>query len=198
MKRYELINWLIQNYGYTSYLEIGIDNPSNCHHKIDLPEECKTGVDPFKGHMNPPKFYALTSDDFFEQNDRTFDIVFVDGLHLGEQMARDVRNSLAVLNENGTIVCHDCNPYNSRLGGAERIPGLSWYGTVWQGWADLRSTEPDLYMRVILEDCGMGVIRRGSQKLYAGPYSTWGEWFDNRNEIQLPIDAGKLQAELST
>jgi predicted O-methyltransferase YrrM len=44
----------------------------------------------------------------FAKNTKKFDIVFVDGLHIEEQSTKDIHNALKVLNENGTIVVHDC------------------------------------------------------------------------------------------
>ena len=52
----------------------------------------------------------MTSDEFFEQNKEKFDIVFIDGLHHSEQVYKDILNSLNILNEDGTIICHDMNP----------------------------------------------------------------------------------------
>jgi hypothetical protein len=185
MKRYELINWFIKEYGYKSYLEIGIDVPSNCHNRIHC--EFKCGVDPNVGKTNPPNYYRTTSDEFFKLNDRTFDIGFIDGLHTKEQVIRDAVNLLAVLNADGTIIMHDCRPYNAKVASPTRVNCSSWYGTVYQGWALLRSTRSELDMHVITDDCGLGVIRWGSQKPYIGPYSTFREWADNQNEIMQNI-----------
>ncbi|MFA5217263.1 class I SAM-dependent methyltransferase [Sulfuricurvum sp.] len=186
MKRYELINWFIKEYGYKSYLEIGIDVPNNCHNRIKC--EFKCGVDPNVGQTNKPHYYRTTSDEFFKSNTYTYDIGFIDGLHTGEQVFKDVINLLSVLNDGGTIVMHDCRPYNETVAAPARVKGSSsWYGTVYQAWSLLRSTRPDLDMHVITDDCGLGVIMRGSQKLYTGPYSTFREWADNQNEIIQPL-----------
>ena len=55
-------------------------------------------------------YESLTSDEFFEQNTEVFDVIFIDGLHLSEQVYRDITNSLSCLSENGYIICHDMNP----------------------------------------------------------------------------------------
>ena len=52
----------------------------------------------------------MTSDEFFKQNEKRFDLIFIDGLHEANQVFRDVKNSLNYLNENGVILLHDCNP----------------------------------------------------------------------------------------
>lgn len=190
MKRSDVINWFIQKYGYTRYLEIGIDNPSANYDLIKIGH--RVGVDPNKNTT-----YRLTSDKFFEINEEQFDIGFVDGLHLRDQVIRDVENLLKCLSPNGTILMHDCHPYNHWVGGAEHQEGKSWYGTVWQAFAHLRATRPDLAMRTADCDCGIGIVRRGSQELYKGKYETWEDYEQNQDEIlQLisPYDLDKYYA----
>lgn len=176
MKRHELINWFIKRFGYARYLEIGVDNPSANFDYIQAAH--KVGVDPNKNTT-----HRCTSDQFFAANTDVFDIVFVDGLHLKDQALRDVENSLRVLSDNGTIIMHDCHPYNRYVGGPVHEPGKSWYGTVWQAFAHLRATRADLDMRVINTDCGLGVVRRGRQELYTGGYDTWEDYVAHQNEM---------------
>jgi hypothetical protein len=111
--------------------------------------------------------HVMTSDEFFKQNKKTYDIIFIDGLHEDAQVMKDVENSLKFLNENGTILLHDCTPKRE----SHQRPFDVWYGkgvwtgTVWKAFVRLRSTREDLYMKVIDCDYGVGIIRRGSQKL---------------------------------
>jgi len=104
MKRTALINYLIRKTRAKSYLEIGVWNGANFQ-EISCP--CKIGVDP---DPDSPATLNITSDDFFAGNKGKFDLIFIDGLHHADQVERDIINSLAVLNEGGTIVCHDMNP----------------------------------------------------------------------------------------
>ena len=95
MTRTDIINYLIRKYNYKSYLEIGLDTGVNYEH---IQCDSKESVDPFfkEDHKNsrdlqfdsdiPQRIkdlltYRLTSDCFFEQNTKTYDIIFVDGLH---------------------------------------------------------------------------------------------------------------------
>ena len=53
----------------------------------------------------------MTSDEFFAQNEGSFDVVFIDGLHEYAQVRADAINALAVLSERGYIAlfmicCH--------------------------------------------------------------------------------------------
>jgi len=155
MERYDIINKLIRKYGYKTYLEIGTQH-GNAFTKIDIPH--KVCVDPIKcfEHLT----YEMTSDDFFNQNKETFDIIFVDGLHTEEQCTIDINNSLKILNKGGTIVVHDCLPH------CEEFIQVCWNGTVFRSIIDLRYNNPNLSIFVVDTDHGCGVIQVGSQKLY--------------------------------
>ena len=179
MKRFDLINWLIERYHYTSYLEIGLDG-SKCYSQIEC--KSKMSIDPKKGATRKGKHYRMKSDAFFEDNKYNYDIIFVDGLHTGEQALKDVNNSLLFLNPGGTIVVHDCNPVSHAAAQDVKAIG-TWNGTVWKAFAHLRATREDLNMHVVNIDYGCGVIHRGNQKLYTGPYETYKDLVEHRNDI---------------
>ena len=82
-KRWELINTIIKNNNYSSYLEIGCFN-NECFDEIN--DIKKIGVDPLKGGT-----IRKTSDEFFRVNKEKFDIIFIDGLHEYKQIKRDKR-----------------------------------------------------------------------------------------------------------
>ena len=93
-----------------TYLEIGVETGytfNNVH------IQNKTGVDPLP-HFESEKLVVKTSDDYFENLDPNikFDIVFIDGLHQSEQVAKDINNSIHFLNENGKILLDDIIPLN--------------------------------------------------------------------------------------
>lgn len=145
-----------------------------------LVENC-FGVDP-----NPATGadFVMTSDEFFENHcDRDFDLIFIDGLHTGEQVARDIENSLKFLSPGGTIVLHDLNPPTAEIARSNPSGGSvsSWCGTSWKGFVQFRATRGDLEMYVVDTDWGCGVIRRGRQDLYAGPYENYQDLEDNRS-----------------
>lgn len=166
MKRTDIINHLIKKHNYRTYLEIGVRDPNGNFNRISI--EHKDGVDP-AGNCN----YPIPSDEFFAlikgHEDIKYDIIFIDGLHLEEQVDKDIQNSLKHLKGNGTIVMHDCNPptYQHQI---EKYDGVSaWNGTVWKSYVKLRLTDPNLKMYVIDTDWGVGVIQKGSQELFPQP-----------------------------
>jgi hypothetical protein len=180
--RWDIINYLVEQNKYKKYLEIGVqDYESNCR-KINT--EYKYAVDPApRGFCN----FIGTSDKFFEQHDINdkFDIVFIDGLHHSDQVVRDIENSLLVLSEGGSIVVHDCLP-EAEYQQVYEDNGLEWTGDVWKAMVFIKSTRPDLDVRVVDQDWGCGIIKFGKQELL--PYNkiedlNWPIFKKYRNEI---------------
>lgn len=161
MTRTEIINGLIEKNKYTSYLEIGVNTPAQPGYNwagIEIP--VKHGVDP-----NVESTYKMTSDEFFDNHiSQKYDIVFVDGLHLCEQVYRDIVNSLNNLNKNGIIVVHDCNPITEITQRRERASD-AWHGDVWKSIVQLRMENPNIDICTVDTDEGCGIIKKGSQKL---------------------------------
>jgi len=177
MERFEIIKHLIDVHHFKSYLEIGVRGRETLD-QIDL--AVVHGVDP-----NGQGDFAMTSDVFFaEVCNRSYDLIFIDGLHLAEQVKRDVENSLTHLSDNGIIVVHDCLPEEEWHQLREGVPGKPWNGDVWKAFASLRSERTDLEMYVIDTDWGCGIIRRGSQKLYQRPEEwSWDYFQEHRDEL---------------
>ncbi len=123
LERTQLINRLIRENKYKSYLEIGLGSGINFR-EVNCKQ--KVGVDPFQ-----PATFQMTSDYFFALNKETFDIVFVDGLHVAYQAEIDILNSLKVLRPGGVIVIHDCLPAKEERQLPERVT-KNWQGDVWK------------------------------------------------------------------
>jgi hypothetical protein len=157
--RTDLLNHLVETRGYRDYLEIGVRDRRQNFDRIRAPGR-KHGVDP--DPMRPIS-HRMTSDAFFAQTTDDYDLVFIDGLHVADQVERDVLGSLAHLRPNGSIVLHDVNPLTADAQSDDYDGKKHWNGTVWKAWVKLRATRPDLAMCVVDMDEGCGVIQRGSQ-----------------------------------
>jgi len=176
MNRTDIINAVAKKINAKSYLEIGVDNGINFG-KIGC--EYKVGVDPNPQISN---MLAMTSDEFFAQNEDNFDLIFIDGLHIHEQVYRDIVNSLDVLNLNGYIICHDMNPI---LEERQKTPwtGGDWNGDCWKAFVNLRRERIDLEMLTINTDEGVSIIKRGFQvPLNIEGELTYADLEKNRNE----------------
>ncbi len=152
--RFDIINKLINSKKFKSYLEIGCQSDINFS-KIKI--ENKVGVDPQSGGT-----LRMTSDEFFSQNKDTFDLIFIDGLHIHEQVLKDIDNSLNVLNENGVILLHDCLPAKIWH---QTIPQThsSWNGDVWKSIVQSRTRE-DIDTYTIKADQGLGLILKRTNR----------------------------------
>jgi len=97
-------------------------------------------------------------------NDVRFDVIFIDGLHLAEQVDRDIKNSLEYLKEDGFLVLHDCNPpteWHAREDYYyEDTPaGGYWNGTTWKAFQKWRYND-SVTSCCIDTDWGVGVISK--------------------------------------
>lgn len=183
-RRYELLNYLIIKNNYRGYLEIGVEDPARNYNAIVAP--IKMAVDP--NFIKFPKglSFSGTSDEFFEQNDRGFDLIFIDGSHEAGQVYRDVENSFRALLFGGTIVLHDCLPRNE----AEQIVPRQqdvWTGDVWKAFVRFREAHLFVKMRVVNMDMGMGIVSRsikchdfktGAKLTYKNFQTHYKEWLN--------------------
>ena len=162
VKRYDLLNHLIDTYGFINYLEIGVW-AGECIKNVKA--EHKDGVDPgiegnIDKHLPDECNYRISSDRFFELlegEDIKYDLIFIDGLHHSQQVKKDIENSLKHLQPHGMIMLHDCNPqtYESQV-----VPRMSstWHGDVWKAYVEFKHTHPQFKTYVVDTDCGCGII----------------------------------------
>jgi len=149
-KRDEVINFLIDLFGYEDYLEIGIQY-RQCWDFIECKN--KTGVEPIHPH-NDERILYMNSNEFFSTNQKMFDIIFIDGDHNYEQVILDIRNSKKYLKSGGCIVLHDTNPPDEE----HTNPYLN--GTVYKAICEIRS-ESGWDICTLDDDHGVCVIKEG-------------------------------------
>lgn len=172
--RSEIINFLLDSLDNedTKYLEIGVRNPEDNFNKICSVK--KISVDPGIEFKSNPVDYKMTSDIFFNNirdgnilsRDIKFDVIFIDGLHLAEQVERDINNSLDYISNDGFIVIHDCNPpteFHSRESFSYHLSPAQyfWNGTTWKAFFKFRQNT-ELYSCCINSDWGIGIISKNS------------------------------------
>jgi len=111
--------------------------------------------------------FQETSDSFFERGflDRLgvrFDLAFLDGMHLYEYLLRDFMNAERYMTKDGTVVMHDCLPFEPSMAERDRrnAKTRAWTGDVWKVIPILREFRPDL--EISLYDAaptGLTIIR---------------------------------------
>jgi len=152
--RFEIIQKIIDKKKYEDYLEIGCDKDSNFS-KIKVKN--KIGVDPLSGGN-----IKMTSNEFFKRNKIFFDCIFIDGLHVYEQVREDIRNSIKFLNPNGVIILHDCLPLKIWNQIVPKMYG-HWNGDVWKAIVEARTINYiDTY--TCKADHGLGMIFKRTNK----------------------------------
>ena len=200
MERYDVINRIVEKKNIGTYLEIGVRNPYECFHKINC--KSKWSVDPgYESGGDNQATYSYTSDDFFRELDNgnldlppyhKWDLIFIDGLHISDQVYRDFVNARNHLSEGGYMVFHDCNPPTHNHAREDYhdhdTPAEGWWnGTVWKAIQRIR-TEYDISMATVSSDFGVGVMRFHGELLprlphWVNPFYDFKKFDENRVEI---------------
>ena len=100
----------------------------------------------------------MTSDEFFKNNKKLFDVIFIDGLYEYVQVRKDAANALKILKSNGYIVFHDFLPGDWKMQHVPRMQS-NWNGDVWKAAVELNHAK-GLELQVVKIDQGMGVLRK--------------------------------------
>jgi hypothetical protein len=159
--RISLISFACKKYNLKKckYLEIGVfDN--EVFNAIPLLSENKIGVDPEKGGT-----HKMTSDIFFKNNLKKFDIIFIDGLHHYEQVFVDFNNSLKFLKEDGIIFIHDMLPKNSMEENIKNHNINSWTGDVWKLGVEMQYDKRFKFVIANI-DHGVGIVKKPTKVNY--------------------------------
>lgn len=210
--RTEILNFLLSRApGKTCYLEIGVRNPdANFNHVI---AGQKYSVDPGVEFKRNPVDFKLTSDEFFAamssgkvlSPDFRFDVIFIDGLHLAEQVDRDIVNALRFIKDDGFVVLHDCNPpteWHARENYRYRLTpaGNNWNGTTWKAFLKWR-TNASVHSCCIDSDWGVGILSKshpiGASIAPANPFFEFGDLVKNRKNYLNLIGFDELKALLT-
>lgn len=171
ISRTEVINYLISTLSReVTYLEIGVRNPNHNFNLINA--DIKYSVDPGLEFKENPVDFKVTSDEFFKSlrdnkilsKDIKFDIIFIDGLHLANQVNKDIENALKFIREDGYIVLHDCNPPTEWHSREEyRYPFTPaqgyWNGTTWKAFFKYRK-DVNLKSCCVDSDWGIGILSK--------------------------------------
>jgi tetratricopeptide (TPR) repeat protein len=155
-----------------SYVEIGLGHGRSL--ALAGPATKAVGIDPYQGFWDnlnyvcphgPAALFPLTSDYFFASHDLrkvigqdTFDLAFIDGLHLFEQALKDFINLERYARKDSVILIHDCLPIAPIVAERDRCTGF-WTGDVWRIIPCLKTFRPDLKIATIpTKPSGLGVV----------------------------------------
>lgn len=199
MMRWDIINHLIKENGYKTYLEIGYYKGWSFD-RVECEEKWAVDPNPSKdtdeeqwnsadGPMNLSRssstndgekgarflLWKETSDKFFSSIAERWkwDIIFIDGLHESRQVNRDIQNALKHLSPGGTIVMHDCNPSSYEMTTTGTALG-EWTGDTYKSFIKARNKYRSThYMYVVDTDYGVGVIKQRENPIGAEICIMW-------------------------
>lgn len=179
MTRTEIINNLIKEKKYESYLEIGLGDGRNFR---GIQCRYKAGIDPAFATKSP--IYGITSDDFFkdcEDHFDKFDLIFIDGLHHADQVEKDIVNAWNCLNSGGAILIHDIHPKDEAMTLVPRQQKI-WTGDVFKAWYGFKQKYPKIKTEYLEETWGLGLIWKSKAKIDLGFVSdiSFDEYFQNQ------------------
>lgn len=170
---YDVMNRLHQLLKPGAYLEIGVAQGRSL--ALSRSQAESIGVDPDTGEAgrlffhspeNTPQLFRVTSDDFFASNSlsrlfeqKTPDMVFLDGLHHFDQTLKDFINVERNARPDTVVLIHDCLPVNALVAQRDRQTSF-WLGDVWKIIPCLKSIRPDLEIVTLpVRPSGLAVVR---------------------------------------
>jgi hypothetical protein len=161
MKAAIVLNRIAASIGALRYLEIGVKR-SATFRAVTCPT--KHGVDPAW-----PCTFRMTSDQFFATVCKDqYDLAFIDGLHLAEQVTRDLYNVLSRLSPGGVVVLHDCLPRCEAHQQRQHVRGQkAWMGDVWKAFATFRATHPSVVAYALGT---FGIVHKPAREVASHPY----------------------------
>ena len=173
----DIINFLSDLSGYTSYLEICTPTTGCLYHKIDrarfkvchrLIYRCPAAYDDgMDVNFRSPD---LRTKDLFETMHALglrYDIALVDPFHGYDASYRDIRDALGVISDRGTVVVHDCFPNSEELIGPDWTPG-GWCGLTFMAFIDFLHKNPGVAYATVDTDYGCGILQKGSAPSMSG------------------------------
>ena len=81
----------------------GSDEHTNYNFNM-IEENFDNNTSAFESNLTKCK---MTSDNFFQNNNKIFDLIFIDGDHSSDQVLRDINNAWSILNNGGFLILDD-------------------------------------------------------------------------------------------
>lgn len=154
---YQLLDYAHKFLKPQSYIEIGVSTGKSI--ALARKGTVAVGVDPnaannadhfFHSPEVDPTLISMTSNNFFKSvnlislfGTSTFDMAFIDGLHVFEQALMDFIHLENISKKDSVIFIHDCLPVNPIVAERVRQTGF-WVGDVWRVIPCLKAVRPDL------------------------------------------------------
>jgi hypothetical protein len=169
----DIIHFLSDLNGYSSYLEICTSTTGGLYHKIDrarfkrchrLMYRCPSSYDDgMDVNFRSPDMRTKELFETIHALGLRYDIALVDPFHTYDISYRDLVDALGVVTDRGTVVVHDCCPPTEEVIAPDWTPG-AWCGVTFIAMIDFLKDHPELAYATVDTDCGCAVFRRGGRR----------------------------------
>lgn len=170
MKKFDIINGLAREYGFTRYLEICTTTTGRRFDVVDAdilpirhrlvyrcPESYDDGAIITFRTANEYSYELIRTIDCTLSDELRYDIILVDSFHSYESTLIDLHGAACLLRPGGILVVHDCNPRDSQTVTREFREG-EWCGLTYQAFLDfVWAIDPSGYCTVDT-DFGCGIV----------------------------------------
>lgn len=90
---------------------------------------------------------------------KKYDLICIDTWHEYNMSIRDLNIISQYLNNEGTLISHDCCPWNKLVANPQFIEG-AWCGETYISFVNFAYNNPKLYYAIINIDTGIGIISK--------------------------------------
>lgn len=167
----DIINLLGQVNGYSSYLEVASQTTGHqyarvCEHIFTTKKRLLYNIPDGYSDGLPVDYSAsdLSGSHCLEQieaSNQSFDVVFIDPYHTYKSSLQNLMAGFRLLNPDGVMVVHDCNPPSLDIASPTFQGGL-WCGLTYLAFLDFVHQNPGTEYGVVDTDWGVGLVFRNS------------------------------------
>jgi len=174
LSKQDIINMIIERRGYTSLLEVSTAHSGFVFDSIRAPhKERMRCTDDVWGDNDDgiPTVIAAPASEIWHRlaiENRSYDLIFLDGVHTLKQSREDLDEGLKRLAPGGCLIVHDCDPPDERHTGDVPQQG-QWCGEMYRAFCELRVACNDETAACVVDtDFGCGIVERESNIRRAG------------------------------
>ena len=114
---------------------------------------------PTTSHHSTTIVHSKKLENQLKSLNKTFDLICIDTWHEYELSLRDLKILSSFLNESGTLISHDCYPWNKKVASPTYISD-KWCGETYIAFVEFAYNNPDMYYTILNIDTGIGILSK--------------------------------------
>ena len=114
---------------------------------------------PLISHNSTTIVHSNNLENQIKSLNKTFDLICIDTWHEYELSLRDLKILSSFLNESGTLISHDCYPWNKKVASPTYISD-KWCGETYIAFVEFAYNNPDMYYTILNIDTGIGILSK--------------------------------------